>query len=157
MSTQSSSKPTKNVPAKVEDKSLAYQAVAAFLKPHIDYWLNMLRLEDWSLSVAIVDWSEEQDFWAMVAPKPWFHAAYLEVVNPFTDPKRVEKGLGSFEHDTDLEVSLVHELLHLRYEFDSLGINRDIKAIWNAYEAATEITARALVAARHGKERISAS
>jgi hypothetical protein len=144
---------SKDIAVKVVDKSLDYRAVAAFVQPQVDYWKKMLRLEDWSVKIAIVDHKENQNFWARVSVKPWFQAAYMEVVNPFTDPDRIKPGVDK-EHDIDLEVSLVHELLHLRYEHGTMGVKKKNKGSWYAYESATEITARALVAARHGVERI---
>lgn len=123
--------------------------VGVLIKEHLDYWVPMLRLEDWNIEVREVDYHKDQTYWARIKTTPWSRSAVMEVVNPHADPESKDD-----TRDVLLEVSTVHELLHLRFPFEHLGIDYDDKPVWYTYEASTEITARALVASRRGTERI---
>ena len=54
--------------------------------------------------------------------------------------------------DTDMEVSLVHELLHLRFLDATNGSLKDASPEWRGMEAAVEATAQALVAINNERE-----
>jgi hypothetical protein len=123
--------------------------VGVLIKQHLDYWVPMLRLDDWNLDVREVDYDKDNNYWARIKTTPWSRSAVMEVVNPVSDPDSKEETA-----ELLLEVSVVHELLHLRYPYEHLGVSYDNKPAWYTYEAATEMTARALVASRRGIERI---
>jgi len=101
------------------------------------YWQGVLRLLDWKIQVQILpryligdrvgatEWNDLRD--ARISLLHW------EELNP------------SALENTDMEITLVHELLHLRFRDSVKGLIPDDSLHHDALEAAIEAVAQALV------------
>lgn len=105
---------------------------------YIRFWVPILRLENFVFEVC--EAPEGADYFAQFTGNVYTKRGVMSVRNPdLTDPD-------SLQCD-DLEVTVVHELLHAR--FDEIIYTLEGKAHC-ANETATELTAMALVAMRRG-------
>ena len=122
-------------------------------KPHNDWtdddlavcarwWAKELNLQSWELVIQFKSYRDLHSNWAELTPHPHYENAELYVAR-WLDRQDCEDPAAG-----DVEVSVVHELVHLRFWsanscFDDAGSL--VKAI---YEAAVEKTAQALVRQR---------
>jgi hypothetical protein len=114
----------------IKPKTVKQQALE-----YLKYWQKQLRLMDWNFDLEITDDAEEG--FGKNSHRPNFQSSKITLLNPEKIP----------EHWTgirDLEVTLVHEILHTRliYAFGK-------KCGWHE-EMAVETIAVALVANRRG-------
>jgi hypothetical protein len=119
---------SKAKPSTVEKQALAY----------VNYWQKQLRLMDWNFEIAILEDPEQAEGFAINRHSPNYQCSKITILNPEKVP----------EHWTgcsDLEVTVVHELLHTRllYAFGKKQCD------WHA-EMAIETISVALVANRRG-------
>ena len=102
------------------------------LRADLDYWKKSLRLQEWDISLKC-DPKLRTYGQTEISPGNRTVVIYLEV------PPSLGNAI------TDLEVTLVHELLHVRFHF----LHVDEKEFgYEEVEAAIELTAQALVANR---------
>lgn len=105
---------------------------------YVEYWVPRLRLENYEIEVAEAP-EDFEDFAQCIGD-----VCHLRARLVFKDPEKVDKKTLACR---DLEVTVVHELIHVR--FGEIIRELDGKAHY-ANEAATEMLAMALVAARRG-------
>lgn len=106
---------------------------------YMQHWVPMLRLEDWEFEVH--EAPEGSEYYANIRTDVCNRHAIIRVRDP---AKATEEVSGA---SNDLEITVVHELLHAR--FGEVLTELDGKAEY-ANEAGTEMTAMALVASRRG-------
>lgn len=106
------------------------------LRDYLIYWQKALRLTDWQIEYRI---NEDENFFGTICTFPTHSTARIEI----RDPDLFD---GDVVGIKDLEVTLVHELLHLRF----FHCTHEGKAYHNHKEMAIKITAAALVAAKRG-------
>jgi hypothetical protein len=108
------------------------------VKAHLKYWQKQLRLMDWDISVKIYEDPKEFDMFGRNKINRNYQTSEIELLNP-------EKVPEDWTGVRDIEVTIVHELLHLRFTFCPPK-----KSDHYHNEMATETTAKALVANRRG-------
>jgi hypothetical protein len=106
---------------------------------YVDYWVPRLRLENYDIEVVAAPDGFE-NYAEVTCNVPHLRASIM-----VRDPAK--KKADSTLSCNDLEITIVHELVHVR--FAETIIELDGKAHWGN-ETATEMTAMALVAARRG-------
>jgi hypothetical protein len=106
-------------------------------KEYLNYWKKQLRLLDWKFTIKVVDKIEELSCFGITKQHPTDQSADIEVFDPEKIPE-------DWRGIRDLEVTIVHEILHTRLLY-ALGKKCD----WHG-ESAIEIIATALVANRRG-------
>lgn len=109
----------------------------------VEWWQRQLRLQDWDIRASVVRYYLDPDG-ALGRTK--VHASTREAIVTLTDP--ADHHPDSSDVDRDLEVTLVHELLHVAFPHDSPdgSCSQDM-------ERAIDSTARALVNLRRGAPR----
>ena len=108
------------------------------VKSHIKYWQKQLRLMDWKISAKIYEDVKDFDMFGRNKINRNYQTSEIELLNPKQIPK-------DWTGARDLEVTIVHEILHTRFTYCSP------KKIDNCHiEMAIETTAMALVANRRG-------
>ena len=110
---------------------------------YLDYWLNLLRLQDWDVEIK----------W--VAPDKLEYHGFGEITWTL-DKKKANVLLCSpeavsAERNHDPEKTLVHELLHLH--FSTVCRTKDGTYEDKAHEASIDQVARALIKLRRGGAR----
>lgn len=112
-------------------------------KDRLHYWQQLLRLGDWAIDLRMARGRDINEALAEVhASHPLRHARVFLKEPIDIDPDSYL--------NTDMEVNLVHELLHLRLK-DALPEVENGSAQWRGLEAAIEATAQALVALKRKK------
>lgn len=108
------------------------------IEKHISYWQAQLRLLDWDITYEVRETPDEG--YAHMKHWPTDQRAHMTI----TDPSKIP---GDWVLAKDLEVTIVHELLHTRFLYAT-----PIKAFRNNVheEMAIETCARAMVALRRG-------
>jgi hypothetical protein len=111
----------------------------------VSEWQKRLRLLDWDLKVIIE--SEEKPYMAVARCAPAFQSVELLVVHPDFHPK--DKPMHGVHRD--LELTVVHELLHAR----TCSVPESVAEYFQSpvWEASIELMAQAMVAAKRGQER----
>ena len=99
------------------------------------YWQAALRLEDWDVDVRIVNGNDMDQCWGQITAYRRFGSAVLKLSTIHTDQDGDE---------IDQEQSLVHELLHLRFDAIEDCIDRDSYQ-YTLYERAIDQLAWSLV------------
>lgn len=108
----------------------------------VDHWIKHLRLSHWKFEIEVVPWEDgKEPTFAENRMDPNYEASYIRIYDPDTIPKEA-KGV------RDIEVTLVHELLHTRLVYVA-SLSKKKKKSW-AVEMAVETLAQALVANRRG-------
>ena len=107
----------------------------------ITYWQRQLRLEDWDVTVIVPDYDPEGA--AKISTSNVMGVAKITIRNPAITPP------GRFGPE-DLEISVVHELLHLRFPHIDPAVS---SLADQSYELGIEQTARALVRLNRGERR----
>jgi len=108
-------------------------------KAYVKYWQKQLRLLDWKIKVVVRYDPEEFNGFACMKHNLNFQMNTLEVL----DPSLIKEEWAGCR---DLEVTIVHELLHTRFIH---AIKRKKESDPHE-EMAIEVVAQALVAARRG-------
>lgn len=103
------------------------------VKNYVKYWRHALKLDNWTITSEVVD---EYDSYASMHTSPTSSTCELKILNPDNVPKEW-KGV------RDLEVTVVHELLHTRWHYAVRSAKRD-----DHLEQAIEATAISMVAAK---------
>lgn len=106
----------------------------------LDYWIPQLRLGSWNISAELLPWEKGCGF-GENAMDPNYDTSHIRIYDPDTIPEDV-KGI------RDLEVTLVHELLHIRLVHVA-SLSKKRKKKWPV-EMAIETIAQSLVANRRG-------
>jgi hypothetical protein len=73
-------------------------------------WQARLRLSDWDVWVRFAKRDEHEDTWGIIFPQNTTKEAVVIIQNP-----RYIKNLGPDAYQADVEVTLVHELLHMHF------------------------------------------
>lgn len=126
-------------------KQIDYQRVTEDL---LKFWQHHLHLDNWNIKVKVMDdISQMGDCSGLNTQHPSFQEARIRVLNP----DKIPEDWGEFGK-RDLEVTLVHELLHTRFIYciPHPKDNPLNKLLHYQEEQAIERTAIALVAARRG-------
>lgn len=118
------------------------EEVSAKVSEYVYFWKKQLRLEDWDITFNVPE--HDPKGFAFVKSHQCFQRAHITVRNPALVPP-------DSQVNNDLEVTVVHELLHLRFANVSFPADG---ADDNAFELAIERTAEALVALNRGERRI---
>lgn len=111
-------------------------------------WQRRLRVQDWRLELKIVRLVDFGDTTTLGLCEAWNakKSAIIKILDP-QDHQETGK------LDESLEVVIVHELLHLVFPHNGLRIPVNLKdARYCAYEQGIDITARALVDAKYGRQ-----
>lgn len=124
-----------------EENQPAEPAFLTEVRDYVDYWVPQLRLPHWYILVR--EAPHDAGVFAQIRVNPDSWRAVLEVRDPKYTPD--DNALSD-----DLEVSTVHELLHLRFSEGEAIIHGTHKELPEEYERSIEHTAMALVAARRG-------
>jgi len=111
----------------------------AALKGYVKFWKKSLGLENWKVNYRF---SDDIKNYGRTSIYPMCSEIYME----FASPKALEDEECSGVGVNDLEVTVVHELLHVRFHF---GVYHD-KVHHDHVEMAIEATALSLVANRRG-------
>lgn len=106
---------------------------------YIEFWQEELRIRDWRISFEIIT-DPEFDAYAKVRSVPTIGASHIKLLEPSLVPE-------DWEGCKDLEVTVVHELLHIRFYH---CIPEPEKGLDVHEELAIETVAIALVANRRG-------
>ncbi len=109
------------------------------VKAHVKYWKKHLRILDWQINVKIHEDPEEFPHYGRMDHHRNDQVALLNVLNPENIP---EDWWGC----RDVEVTVVHELIHTRFIFCLLPDKHTL----HHQEMAIETVAKALVANRRG-------
>lgn len=104
----------------------------------LHYWQGVLRMQDWRIRLDIVRGSEMDEAYGRITKSDMRDARIL-LMDAIDVPSESRTNV-----NTDMEVTLVHELLHAR--FHDIGSPEQDTAEWRNMEAAIEATAQALVA-----------
>lgn len=103
---------------------------------HVNFWQKELRLQDWDIQIEVT--SYDPGGAAMVSASDFMGVAKVKIRNPETAPP---DSFGS----QDLELSVVHELLHIRFPH----VNPPQPSLEDkSFEIGIERTAQALVRIR---------
>jgi hypothetical protein len=105
------------------------------------YWRRQLRITNWKFEIQVLPYKEGEAAFGQNEMDPNFEKAYITLRDPATMPKEV-KGV------RDIEVTLVHELLHTRLLYVA-PISKKKKKKWMT-EMCVETISQALVANRRG-------
>jgi len=116
------------------------KAVAEKIAADLSYWVQHLRLTNWQITVEIMPWQKDLGF-GDNSMDPHYESSTIHLYDPDTIPLDV-KGI------RDLEVTLVHELLHIRLVY-AVATSQKKKKKWPV-EMAIETIAQSLVANRRG-------
>ena len=123
------------------------------LNADLAYWQRQLRLDNMDIKLRWMVDREDEDALAKNFPQNNNHNALIALRNPNDIPKMWLKDFSS-----DMEVNLVHELLHIRdygwahsNHFDHLFTNDD--TLQRHHEMSIDAVAEALVRARRGMMR----
>lgn len=106
------------------------------IESYVSYWQLQLRLVDWDIECKVSTDIKECPGYGMVRPFPNDQRAEIYIL----DPDHIPEDWKSIQ---DLEVTTVHELLHIRFLYC-------IKKSDCHAEMSIETTARALVANKRG-------
>lgn len=109
-------------------------------------WTKRLRVEDWSIELCFPD--GDIGSFALTECAPAYQAARITFRDPKHHPEQINSA-AIFDH----EVTVVHELLHVRTANIPINAHNALSGD-NMWEAALELTAQALVAAKRGKVRL---
>lgn len=104
---------------------------------YVEYWRDILKLRDWEFTVKIID--DPEDGFANVQHYPNIQLAKIQVLSPGKIP-------ADWPGCKDVEVSVVHEMLHTRFHH-CMRINKKADA---HEEMAIERCAQVMVALRRG-------
>lgn len=118
------------------------------LQPFLVEWKHRLYLDSWETTLEVDNTLE--DAWACVGVCVPMHSASISIRDPAKAPPGWKGG------GDDIEQSLVHELLHIvnaGYEKALRKIPKKF-GVFDQYEAALELTSRALVAAKRGEPKL---
>ena len=124
------------------------------LKPKSDLdkivveWQDRLRLQDWDITIHS---GKLADIGHIGATAP--HLNDQTAVILIADPEHIGEGTGTC---TDVEVTVVHELLHIKSDMALCRLSEFSQGKVPAWECFIEHVAQALVAAKRGKVRIRA-
>jgi hypothetical protein len=114
----------------------------------IAYWQPKLRLDNWKFSFKIHDDVKDIECFALNKQDPNYEIATIEVLDPSKIPE-------SWKGCRDIEVTILHELLHTRLLYvaplPEKKKEKGKKANWQV-EMAVETISRAMVAAKRGIE-----
>jgi hypothetical protein len=105
------------------------------------YWQRQLRLEDWDITIVVPE--HDPRCYAEIVHHVGHGTAKITLRNPAICPP-------DLAGNPDLEISLVHELLHLRFAF--VGIKKETPEE-DLHELGIERTAQALVLLNRGERR----
>lgn len=115
-------------------------------KRYVKEWAYRLRLQDWKFIVKVA--GSELEAFATCDYNVCHGIATIKVRDPIHMPD-YDKGFCN-----DLEVSIVHEMLHLRFKpIEQFIDDKELKAPKD-HEASIELTAQALVSAARGYRRL---
>lgn len=117
------------------------EEVSAKVSEYVGYWKRQLRLEDWDITIEVP--AHDPKGYAEVTRHQCLNAAHMVVRNPYMVPP-------ASLANNDLEVTVVHEMLHIR--FPNVDFPRN-SADDNLFELGIERTAQALVALNRGERR----
>lgn len=106
------------------------------------FWQRQLRIQDWDVRLSVVRYHEIEGNIGLCKAK----ASSRQAIIQLCDPQDLHHDAS--DSDRDLEVTLVHELLHVAFPSD-LEDGRTSEA----QEQAIDSTARALVLLRRGTPR----
>lgn len=110
------------------------------LKEDLTYWKKQLRLQNWKFYLRLIKWDKKTGF-AYNSQDPNYETSYITLADPDTIPAEI-RGV------RDMEVTLVHEMLHTRLIYVAPLSNKKKKK-WPV-EIAVETIAQSLVANRRG-------
>ena len=111
------------------------KSVKTLANQYLKYWQKQLRLLDWEFKLEIS--TNPEDFFGRNIQNPNYQSAIITLLHPDSIPK-------DWSRIADLEVTLVHELLHTRLMY-AIGKRCDHHG-----EMAIETIAVALVANKRG-------
>ena len=117
--------------------------VTAEAEKLIAYWKRQLRLEDWDITIHTPE--HDPECCGRTSYAPQYGRAHILIRNPAMHPPTTAA-------DPDLELTIVHELLHVRHHATG-GVFKKDSAEWDLNELATERTAQALVSLNRGIRR----
>lgn len=118
------------------------------LQTLVNEWQVRLSLEHWKIKAEMRDDLEAA---GRALTNTTHLVALIEVHNPDFAPKDLLEV-------KDFEVTIVHELLHVRQAFltDALYTKKNSKnGVWDQVEQGIEFTAQALVAAKRGQKKFT--
>lgn len=109
----------------------------------LKYWQKILRLQDWNITMKFVD-EPRCGYFGKGRNNSTYQSSSIEILKPeHIDPE--------WSGCRDLEVTLVHELLHIRFLYASKGEQNASKGEQSdSEEFAIESTARAMVSLKRG-------
>lgn len=117
----------------------------AWARRYVKDWAYRLRLQDWKITVEVA--GSELEAFAHTNINRHHNTANITVRNPVHTPS-------DNAAVDDLEVTVVHELLHLRFLPVELTLDdRDLKPP-KEHEASIDLTAQALVSAARNHRRL---
>ena len=125
---------------KSKRKTITGRMRAEALTRNLNYWAAQLRLQSWDITVEFLKWEKDNGF-GDNSIDPHYETSHICLYDPETIPDDV-KGV------RDLEVTLVHELLHIRLVYVAKTSMKK-KHKWPV-EMAIETIAQSLVANRRG-------
>jgi len=108
----------------------------------IEYWQPILRLQNWKITVTVVEDVKDIRCFATNTQDPHYEISSISVLNP-------EKIPPEWKGCKDLEVTIVHELMHTRLIYVAPRPKKNKRKSWQL-EMAVETIAKALVASRRG-------
>ena len=119
------------------------------LKERLSYWQRVLRLQDWLIHVEMVDSDEIDNNSGECQVHQHTKTVVIKLIKPeaFNRTSAFSK---NFPNNLDVEITLVHELLHV--PFDGLFVEDDDDEIREEREEqAIELLAQALVRLDRGQ------
>ena len=111
-------------------------------------WQTRLRLNDWNITIAIMD-GEDPGFFADSQSNLAYQAAHLRFRHPRLHPAQEDTAAC-----IDTEATVVHELLHVRSNNLPEEAHTALQKDLDRWECFIELTAQAMVAAKRGETRL---
>jgi len=108
------------------------------LHENLLYWQELLRLQDWDIDLQICRWRDMPSPYAVGSVK--WRLSDKHVVVKILDPIDIGEG-----QSNDMEMTMVHELVHVMFAVGHNGILDDDSMISDMIEQAVERVATALI------------
>lgn len=118
------------------------------LEERLAYWQKVLRLQDWRIHVEMVDSDEIENNAGQCHVHQHGKTAVIKLIKPEAY-NRTSSFAKAFPDTLEVEVTLVHELLHI--PFDGLFVEEENEIREDREEQALEMTAHALVRLDRGQ------